>query len=428
MSPKGSIAPGQNAVVICETLTCMKPKVVTDKSMSQVTVSDLPDSRAALLAAQFEQGNAFVRLCRGNPLTKAGKRIQMARMLLLTILPTIALVIISSIDLNNKAKKTMAAQEVSDIIRLSMQVGELIHYMQVERGYTALHFISVLESKNNEPLFETWNLVQGSIKDTDQRIDNLKVWPLDDVKKYGNFTDFDQVKLMLETYRSNLLSSPNKSKTIKEEMSLYVTVIEHLIQWLYGLRHTSIYSAIQYTQEGNEWRQLVAYQLLISCKNDIGIERTLGGVFYLVGQFRQEEFMWFLSSQSKGIGNFQGCELFSPLLKQLYEKKMEKHKHDYLIENIDRMRTEIAVISENSSRVAERSFNASTWWFKNMTNYLNVLFEVQNELAIDIAYSLDELRRVSTEDISVSITLVCVFVLLAPVIVISVRMLLLDIQ
>lgn len=34
--------------------------------------------------------------------------------------------------------------------------------------------------------------------------------------------------------------------------------------------YSYVHSAIQYTQEGDEWRQLVAYQLLISSKNDIG--------------------------------------------------------------------------------------------------------------------------------------------------------------
>uniref|UniRef100_A0A2C9LH02 Uncharacterized protein n=1 Tax=Biomphalaria glabrata TaxID=6526 RepID=A0A2C9LH02_BIOGL len=119
------------------------------------------------------------------------------------------------------------------------------------------------------------------------------------------------------------------------------------------------------------------------------IERTLGGVFYMVGQFRQDEFMWFLSSQSRGIGNFLACQLFSPLLQELYDKKMEKHRQDNLINNIDRMRNEIIVVSENTSRVIEKSFDASTWWFDNMTLFLNVLFDIQNALAIDIAESLD---------------------------------------
>ncbi|XP_055864902.1 uncharacterized protein LOC106076440 isoform X2 [Biomphalaria glabrata] len=422
MSPQVSIEPGQEVAVVCKTVTCMKiqSQSVVVKTMSQVTVGDMPDSRAALLAAEFERGNALVRLCRGNPLTKAGKRIQMARMLVLTILPTIALVIMSSIDLKNKANKTLAAQQVSDIIRLSMQVGELIHYMQVERGYTALHFISVTDSKNSHLGVETKALVRESMDNTDKKIGNLRLWPLDNATRYGMFADFAQFKVMLQNYRDNLLNSPDTNRTIRQEMSFYVSVIEYLIQWLYG--------AIQYTQEGNEWRQLVAYQLLISCKNDIGIERTLGGVFYMVGQFRQDEFMWFLSSQSRGIGNFLACQLFSPLLQELYDKKMEKHRQDNLINNIDRMRNEIIVVSENTSRVIEKSFDASTWWFDNMTLFLNVLFDIQNALAIDIAESLDELSRQSTEDISISITLVCVFVFLAPVIVLSVRMLLLDIQ
>ncbi|KAI8796051.1 hypothetical protein BgiBS90_003818, partial [Biomphalaria glabrata] len=73
MSPQVSIEPGQEVAVVCKTVTCMKiqSQSVVVKTMSQVTVGDMPDSRAALLAAEFERGNALVRLCRGNPLTKA---------------------------------------------------------------------------------------------------------------------------------------------------------------------------------------------------------------------------------------------------------------------------------------------------------------------------------------------------------------------
>ncbi|XP_059154830.1 retinal guanylyl cyclase 1-like [Physella acuta] len=93
------------------------------------------------------------------------------------------------------------------------------------------------------------------------------------------------------------------------------------------------------------------------------------------------------------------------------------------------MRDDIAYNNKSAILIGGHSaFTVSIWWFENMTAFLNVLFTIQNELATEIVKSLDESSRLSSDEISLSITLVCVFVLLAPIIVISVRILLLDIQ
>ncbi|CAL1528631.1 unnamed protein product [Lymnaea stagnalis] len=138
--------------------------------------------------------------------------------------------------------------------------------------------------------------------------------------------------------------------------------------------------------------------------------------------------MWFLSSQSRGEGEYaKHLNLWSSSQHLLSVTSVDRHrKKSY--GNIQRMRQEIALNVENTSLSNFRAFEASTWWFDNMTSFLNILFEIQNELATDIASSLEEASRSSSKDISISITLVCVFILLAPVIVISVRVLLLDIQ
>ncbi|BFZ23584.1 hypothetical protein BsWGS_26623 [Bradybaena similaris] len=387
--------------------------------MSQVSVSDLPDSTVRLLASRYESGSMLVRLCRGNPLTKSGKRIQMARMLLLTILPTLALVIISSTDLSNKARKGNAAREIASIIKLSMRVGELIHTIQVERGYTALHIISTNDPTKSQLGRETRLLAKDSFDRTDDKIKALKTWPLEESN--GKFRDFKEFKRLLEEYRNSLLFSPDQQRTVRQEMAFYLEIIDELIKWLYR--------AIQFTQEGDEWRQLVAYQLLITSKNDIGIERTLGSVFYLTGHFAHEDLLWFLGSQSRGEGNFLACQLFSPLLERRYKEKMavDGTKSKNMTDYIRLMRDEIAR-NEDANQSTTFAFEKSTWWFDNMTLFLNLLFEIQTEMATEILMSLDQSVHMVSEEISLSITLVCVFVLLSPVIIISVRVLLMDIQ
>ncbi|CAL1528630.1 unnamed protein product, partial [Lymnaea stagnalis] len=111
---------------------------------------------------------------------------------------------ISCIDLSNKARTTQAVLKVSNIIKWSMDVGELIHYMQVERGYTALHFITARETKINQLVGEIRMLVKESFTSTDQRIDALNAWPLEGNPAYGNISDFSEFKGQLNDYRKKL--------------------------------------------------------------------------------------------------------------------------------------------------------------------------------------------------------------------------------
>ncbi|CAG5126889.1 unnamed protein product, partial [Candidula unifasciata] len=275
-------------------------------------------------------------------------------------------------------------------------VGELIHNMQVERGYTALHIISTSDPSKSQLGGET-----------------RKTWPLQD--SGGKFNDFKEFKRLLEEYRNSLLFSPDKQRTVRQEMMFYIEIIEELIKWLYR--------AIKFTQEGDEWRQLVAYQLLITSKNDIGIERTLGSVFYLTRHFVHEDLLWFLSSQSRGIGKWG---LLVVCLFILRPEPWDRSKN--MMYHIQTMRDEIARNEDVINQTTTLAFEKSTWWFDNMTSFLNLLFEIQTEMATEILMSLDRECCSDVAEISLSITLVCVFVLLSPVIIISVRALLMDIQ
>ena len=47
------------------------------------------------------------------------------------------------------------------------------------------------------------------------------------------------------------------------------------------------------------WRQIVAYHLLLVAREDMGVERSLGLVFFMKGYFDEtEHFRWYMSVSS----------------------------------------------------------------------------------------------------------------------------------
>ena len=43
------------------------------------------------------------------------------------------------------------------------------------------------------------------------------------------------------------------------------------------------------------WRNLVAYHMMILSREDLGIERSLGGIFFVKGYFDESKhFMWYM--------------------------------------------------------------------------------------------------------------------------------------
>ena len=62
------------------------------------------------------------------------------------------------------------------------------------------------------------------------------------------------------------------------EINFYTDIIDNFIEW--------VYSSIEETQNGQLWKDLVAYVMLVLAKENTGIERTLGGVYFAQGRFK----------------------------------------------------------------------------------------------------------------------------------------------
>ena len=210
-------------------------------------------------------------------------------------------------------------------------------------------------------------------------------------------------------------TSTRKTTHLHTEMAFYIDLIDSFIDWMYR--------AIQLAQDGDDWRHLVAYQLLLSSKNDIGIERTLGSIYYIKGSFATHgDYLWYLEKQSMGAGNLRASMLFSPTVAKTMESKLSAQNH-WNSSFIEIMREEIG-----RNAKSRYSFVKSKWWFDNMTIYLDTMFAIQQELADEIVQNISKALERDNRAIIFSIALFAAILIICPIILFSVRAMVSDIQ
>ncbi|XP_050412294.2 uncharacterized protein LOC126827125 [Patella vulgata] len=380
--------------------------VATLASLTKDAEQDVKKPSTGSLASKFAS------FWRNNNLTNTGKRMQMLKMLSLTIIPTVALVVMCIIDVTNVSAQTIAGKEIHDMVRLSTEVGKLIHYLQRERGYSSLHVVSDGQAK-----ILTRALLSGSYKRTSEVLDTMSKWPGETNTPFEKFPTKMALAKYLADHRITVDNDGSAISGMRRELRFYSGVVTEFINWLY--------SSIQFSNSGNDWRKLVAYQLLLTSKNDMGIERTLGSIFYIKGHFEEfQDFEWYFSERSMGKGNFIASTLFSPEVADMLQTRLKTDKQNVTY-HIEQMRQQISL---NNHSFIQGSLQMSFWWFQNMSNYLDILFDVQLSLADIIVNSINEDLASDTKSISISVSILCLVVVICPVIILSVRTLVSDIQ
>ena len=286
--------------------------------------------------------------------------------------------------------------------------GSVIHRLQRERDMTALH-LSSLGAQTRVFLTERYPA-------TDNVITSLSRWPSSTTTGLGAFIS----KGKFLKYLQDHIAEIDKSVTnVYKEIEFYSNTIKLFTDWLY--------SSIQGSRDGTLWRSLVAYQLLVLSKEQLGIERTLGSVFFSSGGFEEyEHYLSCLQRYNVGLSNFEASQKFSPIVKEVFEKAVQiRVDIQNATYHVNQMR---ALITWQQQTVAGRSWQSGAWWFDNMTVLIDAMYEVQGQLAAVILKDLDETFHRDAEAISVSISILCIVLLISPIIILFTRAIISDMQ
>ncbi|CAC5383912.1 Guanylate cyclase 32E,Retinal guanylyl cyclase 1,Receptor-type guanylate cyclase gcy-28,Atrial natriuretic peptide receptor 1,Retinal guanylyl cyclase 2,Olfactory guanylyl cyclase GC-D,Atrial natriuretic peptide receptor 2,Receptor-type guanylate cyclase gcy-13,Receptor-type guanylate cyclase Gyc76C,Guanylyl cyclase GC-E [Mytilus coruscus] len=347
-------------------------------------------------------------ICRDEPLSKTGKKLQLFKMLCLTVIPIIGLwgyTVYTLADiLNSRAENDKQRSSVY----YSIDVGQLVHRLQVERDMSVL-YLSELGP-------ETRTFLLAEYINTDRTIDRLSYWPGDLDKANGamflskaNFRDY------LAAHRQ-ILSRDQFS--IQDEIDFYSRIIDTTIYWLYNTITESKFSLV--------WKILVAYQKLASAKENVGVERALGTMFYSRGGFESHSYF---ETYNKRLHSFRAhmktAGMYSEFVKQIYNVGLREQNNGTNITSIiESFRTEIQNV-ENTSTI---DIAKSRYWFDNMTIYMDTLLDIQTQMAQKVIKILDVAIEDLTIDLAVYAILLVVVILMCPLVILATESLTSSIQ
>lgn len=206
--------------------------------------------------------------CQADPVSSRGRRNQSAQILIIALLPIFVLFIQTTITLNDASKTKATKNVIREDTLFSIETGNFIHYMQIERGATSLYIGSF-----GNP--ETFRIMLNSYTNTDEALNAMTKWQNvgSDAAEY--FQSKKAMAKMLLERRTNVTLNLS---TASAEITFYSETNAELINWLAD--------AIQKSEETSTWRTLVAYHMLVLSKEEAGRERAFGIQFFTNGLYK----------------------------------------------------------------------------------------------------------------------------------------------
>ncbi|KAJ8320561.1 hypothetical protein KUTeg_002148, partial [Tegillarca granosa] len=338
-----------------------RPSVTKSKSsIGSMTQSQLNVAIMEMLELK-QDWNKCEAVCRGNPITDAGKRKQIFKMLSLVLIP---LMVLSGMTANSFIYSISSynnAENIRETLFFSTEIGGLLRVLQRERDMSALYVSSIGP--------DTKDFLLKRYPETDESLQNLSRWPVSDNQPRSEFQTKEKFVGHINRHRYQL---DIQNRTAKDEIAFYTDAIEVFIKWLF--------EAIAEAKSGSVWRSLVAYQEIIVASEYLGRERGIGVTFYAKGMFTsREDYLLFAKSQDVANSSYRYARRYSPLIKDTYDEQLSDDPN--LLRDIRNMRNQIR--SNNSSNF-NPSLVMAEFWFENMTKYQEIIRNSQKLVAANV--------------------------------------------
>ncbi|CAG2247212.1 unnamed protein product [Mytilus edulis] len=209
----------------------------------------------------MDQTDLFVPIkrcctCNENLSTKRGQTIVLVKILVLAIIPIIVLVIQGGITIAEDNNQVVTQHKVEADIKFSVEIGLLVHNLQIERGTTSMYVSS--------GRMDILSVVQSKRTMTDISLNALGKWI--SLSTPGYFRSRNTFFQRLREYR-NTFDSLNKSSS--EVIKFYSYDMDVILDWL-----GSIITNAKYVTE-TSWQPLIAYHMILLSKNKLGWKEPL---------------------------------------------------------------------------------------------------------------------------------------------------------
>lgn len=189
----------------------------------------------------------------------------------ISLVPMVALITQNAYILLNSRIRLDRAKAVKQRISHNIQVGTVVHDIQLERGISALY----ISSKRTEDMFHKLSDIRDKL---DNDLERVIAWDwtvsLADMNvTHVDFSSRAKFREGIEEFRRTLDST---NLTISQVLGFYSGVNEKLMDWMVA--------GILTSSNENLWAALVSFHMLIVAKEQAGVERALGGTFFTDGE------------------------------------------------------------------------------------------------------------------------------------------------
>lgn len=202
-------------------------------------------------------------LCNNNLLTKKGQNCQMFKIISVAVIPIVFLIVQSLFSITNDVESLAQQKSVRGVISFSVDIGFLVHFLQLERGTTALY----ISSGGNEIVFTN---LEAKRLNTDIALNSLGEWLT--LTSPIHFRSRDIFRVHLQDYRDGIDAL---NTTAQAAIKFYSDVNNIIIDWV-GL-------TVKDSESESTWQLLTAYHMLLLSKEQAGVERALGSTFFAGG-------------------------------------------------------------------------------------------------------------------------------------------------
>lgn len=274
----------------------------------------------------------------------------------------------------------LATKEAINKLELTLAFSAIVQYLQRERGMSTSFLVT------DNATFATVDKIALNAENIEQILQSVK-WPPHGIKWHniGLLTE-DRMIESLKQHRSKV---ENRTVELLYNLEYYTNLTKSLIN------HIKNYVTLK-TDSGIQ-RSIDASSALLLLTDDVGIQRALGTIFF-TGCGWSSEYVENYFMQLHGRSSaFLDIALS-------YYKKME-FQYFQAIQNpislayvIDRDRTyelfrnyEALCISYSKLEKEAKSLE----WFQNMTVYIDMYFDIREEMNTYIKYSLKSLQEYS---------------------------------
>lgn len=322
----------------------------------------------------------FGHFCSFDPSSNRGKKIQLARMLIVIFIPLAGVLIFSSILLSDAISQRRRLNEVESRIASCHLIGDFIEALQLERANTMY-------------VFETLSYLHEVNLSTYYNRTNYKLSLISDWSACSN--ESSDVMSLLCVSRYNLIHGENRTHEETDElMDFYNDLITQLL--------TGIASTIRDLNSNDLWNHLLAYTQVILAQENTGITIQPGIEFVLAGETHEEDLNEYLANVVLRDDHLQNVQLYASSDPDMYTNLLNTESNV-----TSKVREYDAIILQND--FANNPIDVNTY-YEVMLEYLSVLSDMKSNLKNEIFSEIS--KRMDKANGSV-LTAVVIFSLIA---------------